>query len=353
MSEWNSQDAPKHGATEQRKAEHVRICLDEAVNSVGVLTGLEQYRFLHQALPEINFDDIDLTTAWFNKRVSTPLLISSMTGGSYGTGSINRRLAEVAESRGWAMGVGSVRAAVENPEVASTFRLRDVAPTIPIFANIGAVQLNAGMGIEECQRAVEIVEADALILHLNALQEVFQPEGDIDFSGLLAKIEQICRTLSVPVGVKEVGWGIAADTAVQLANAGVEFIDVAGAGGTSWIQVEKYRSNDAMKRRAADAFTDWGIATADSVVQVREALPDMKIVASGGLHNGVEAAKAIALGADAAGFGRSLLQAAVDSEEAIDDVLAQIEFELRVTMFGIGARTIEELRCTKRLLKKE
>lgn len=338
-------------ATVRRKAEHVRICLEEDVNGSGITTGLERYRFVHQALPEMKFDDIDLSMTWFGKQTKTPLVISSMTGGSHGTGQINRRLAAMAETRGWAMGVGSVRAAVENPSVAETFQLRDVAPSIPMFTNIGAVQLNMGMGIEECRRAVDIVQADGLILHLNALQEVFQPEGDLNFANLLRQIEHVCRKLEVPVGVKEVGWGIAADTARQLTEAGVAFIDVAGAGGTSWSQVEKLRSKDSIRRRAAEAFVGWGIPTADCVKDVRAALPEVMLIASGGLHNGVDAAKALALGANAAGFGRSLLQAAVDSDEAVHDTLAQVEMELSIAMFGIGARTIAELRNSDRLVR--
>ncbi|NEZ43418.1 type 2 isopentenyl-diphosphate Delta-isomerase [Paenibacillus alvei] len=338
--------------TEQRKSEHIRICLEQPVSGVGITTGLEKYRFIHQALPEVDFREIDLRTQWLGKEVRTPLLISSMTGGSSHAAPINRRLAVVAEARGWAMGVGSVRAAVENPKVVSTFRIRDLAPTIPLYSNIGAVQLNVGMGVELCRRAVELVEADGLILHLNAMQEVFQPEGDVNFSGLLRRIEQLCHELDVPVGVKEVGWGIAPDTAKQLADVGVAFIDVAGAGGTSWSQVEKQRARNVVMQRAAEAFADWGIPTADSLQQVHKVLPNQPIIASGGLHTGVDAAKSIALGAQLAGFGRSLLAAAADSEEAVDEVLAQVEAELRITMFGIGARTIDELRQTDRLVRK-
>lgn len=338
--------------TEQRKTEHIRICLEQPVNGVGVTTGLEQYRFVHQALPEIDFREIELKAQWLGKEVRTPLFISSMTGGSSHTAPINRKLAIVAEARGWAMGVGSVRAAVENPEVAGTFRIRDMAPTIPLYSNIGAVQLNMGMGIEQCRRAVELVEADGLILHLNSMQEVFQPEGDVNFSGLLRRIEQLCHELDVPVGVKEVGWGIAPDTAKQLAEVGAVFLDVAGAGGTSWSQVEKLRARDAVIQQAAEAFTDWGIPTADSVLQVRKALPNQPVIASGGLHTGVDAAKALALGANMAGFGRSLLAAAADSEEAVDEVLTRVETELRIAMFGIGARSIQELCHTQRLVRK-
>ncbi|MDK8181549.1 type 2 isopentenyl-diphosphate Delta-isomerase [Paenibacillus sp. UMB4589-SE434] len=341
----------QESVTAQRKAEHVRICLEEQVNGVGITTGLEQYRFVHQALPEIDFNDINICTEWFGKSMAAPFLISSMTGGSHGTGAINRRLAAAAEARGWAMGVGSVRAAVEDETVAETFRLRDVAPTIPLLANIGAVQLNMGMSVDHCRRAVDIVEADALVLHLNAMQEVFQPEGDVNFSRLLPKIEALCSQLGVPVGVKEVGWGIAADTACLLAEAGVSFIDVAGAGGTSWSQVEKLRSKVGVRRRAADVFADWGIPTADSVIQVRDALPGMALVASGGLNHGVDAAKALALGANFAGYGRSLLASAVETDEAVYEMLEQVELELKIAMFGIGAASLLELRGTTRLAK--
>lgn len=339
------------GLTEQRKTEHVRICLEQSVSGTDITTGLEQYRFLHQALPECDYQEIDLTTEWLGKKVRTPLFISSMTGGSNDVAPINRRLATVAEARGWAMGLGSLRAAIENPEIAKTFLIRNLAPTIPLYANIGAVQLNNGLKVEQCYRMVEMVEADGLILHVNALQEVFQPEGDVNFSGLLRQIERLCSTIHVPIGVKEVGWGLAADTARRFAEVGVTFIDVAGAGGTSWSQVEKQRSADVIMRRAAESFANWGIPTADSVQQVRFELPTQPIIASGGLHTGVDVAKVLALGANMAGFGRSLLAAATISEGAIEEVLTQIEVELRIAMFGIGVCTIDELRKTKRLYK--
>lgn len=339
--------------TGERKLEHVRLCLNEDVGGSGITTGLEDYRFVHNALPELNFDDISLRTVFLGRELKTPLLISSMTGGSKATGAINGRLAEVAGRRGWALGVGSVRAAVERAELAETFRVRERAPGIPVIANIGAVQLSYGFGVEECLRAVEIAGADWLVLHLNGLQEVFQPEGNTGFSSLLAAIEKVCRALPVPVGIKEVGWGIDGDTALRLYNAGAAFIDVAGAGGTSWSQVEKFRSTDPVRRAAAEAFADWGIPTVECIRGVRAAAPHGALIGSGGLKHGVDAAKALALGADLAGFGRSLLGPAVDSEEALDRALAQVELELRIAMFGIGAADLSALRGTPRLLKRQ
>ncbi|CAM4283468.1 type 2 isopentenyl-diphosphate Delta-isomerase [Paenibacillus typhae] len=339
--------------TGERKLEHVRLCLNEDVGGSGVTTGLEEYRFLHNALPELNFDDISLRTVFLGRELQTPLLISSMTGGSKATGAINSRLAEVAGRRGWALGVGSVRAAVERAELAETFRVRERAPGIPVIANIGAVQLSYGFGVEECRRAVEIAGADWLVLHLNGLQEVFQPEGNTGFGSLLGAIEKVCRALPVPVGIKEVGWGIDGETALRLYNAGAAFIDVAGAGGTSWSQVEKFRSTDPVRRAAAEAFADWGIPTAECIRGVRAAAPHGALIGSGGLKHGVDAAKALALGADLAGFGRSLLGPAVESEEALDRALAQVELELRIAMFGIGAADLSALRGTPRLLKRQ
>ncbi|MNJ39748.1 Isopentenyl-diphosphate delta-isomerase [compost metagenome] len=341
------------GITSGRKSEHIRICLEEQVGAEGVLTGFQKYAFRHNALPELNFDEISLKTAFLGAAVRTPFLISSMTGGSELAGVINERLAEVAEQRGWALGVGSVRAAVEREELAATFAVRSKAPTIPVIANLGAVQLNYGFGVEQCMRAVDIAGADMLVLHLNGLQEIFQPEGNTAFHGVLARIEELCKKLQVPVGVKEVGWGIDGATAKRLCDAGAAFIDVAGAGGTSWSQVEKFRSADSVRRSAADAFADWGIPTAECIREVRAAVPDVALIGSGGLNTGVDAAKALALGADLAGFGRALLEPAVQSVEALDAQLERVELELRTAMFGIGAGNIAALKGTARLVRRE
>lgn len=333
-----------------RKADHIRICLDERVEGRGVTNGLDRYRFKHSALPELDFAVVDLDTTFMGRRLRTPLLISSMTGGSPVTGEINRTLASAAEAQGWAIGLGSARSALEREELAKTFEVRSVAPTALLLANLGAVQLNYGMGVEHCRRAVELAEADMLVLHLNALQEAFQPEGNTNFGGLLRRIEDVCRKLEVPVGIKEVGWGIDGNTASRLANAGVAFIDVAGAGGTSWSQVEKFRNNDPVRRDAAEAFADWGIPTAECIGEVRAWNAELPIIASGGLRTGVDAAKCIALGADMVGFGRSLLRDAMHSVDALTNRLAQTELELRTAMFGIGAGRIAALKKTDRLI---
>ncbi|TCM97721.1 isopentenyl-diphosphate delta-isomerase [Paenibacillus sp. BK033] len=342
-------------STSKRKSEHIRICLQENVAGEGIETGFDQFRFRHNALPEIAFDDIRLDTEWLGRRMRTPLLVSSMTGGTNEAGAINRRLAEAAETRGWAIGLGSMRAAIEQEEMAASFYIRDIAPSVPVIANLGAVQLNYGYGVDACLRAVEMAEADALVLHLNSMQEVFQPEGDTNFRALLPRIEEVCRALSVPVGIKEVGWGIDADTAAALASTGAAFIDVAGAGGTSWSQVEKHRQNDPMRRLAAEAFASWGIPTAESIREVKARLPETTVIASGGLKHGVDAAKSIALGADIAGFGRALLPRAANGEarvsvEQLIEQFERIEFELRAAMFGIGAAAISDLQHTTRLI---
>ncbi|MXQ54854.1 type 2 isopentenyl-diphosphate Delta-isomerase [Shimazuella sp. KC615] len=328
--------------TKQRKAEHVQIVLNEDVTGKGITTGFERYRFEHQALPEIDFDSISLQTNFLDKTLATPLLVSSMTGGTHETGNINRVLATAAQERGWALALGSMRVAIENPETHATFQMRPFAPDIPILINLGAIQLNRGIGLDQCRQIVEIADADALILHLNPMQEVFQPNGDTNFAGLLQKIEALSKKLDVPVGVKEVGWGIHGSLAKQLYDCGVHFIDVAGAGGTSWSQVESFRSTPILKR-AADAFLDWGIPTADCIYDVRKKVLNGFLIASGGLQSGVDVAKSIALGANLAGFGRFLLRDAVDEPSKLVERMAQVELELKLAMFGVGAVTIDSL----------
>ncbi|MGA9350029.1 MAG: type 2 isopentenyl-diphosphate Delta-isomerase [Anaerolineae bacterium] len=328
----------------QRKTEHLRISLEENVRFRNLTTGLERYRFVHQALPEINRDDIDLSTTLLSKELSAPLIISSMTGGTEEAETINKNLALAAQIHGLGMGVGSQRAALEEPSLSHTYQVRDVAPDILLLANLGAVQLNYGYSVEHCQRAVEMIEADALILHLNPLQEALQPEGNTDFSGLLAKIEKVCRELSMPVIVKEVGWGISEEVARRLADSGVAAIDVAGAGGTSWSEVEMYRADSETLRRIAAAFADWGIPTAESIQMVRRGAPGVTLIASGGIRTGVEAAKAIALGADAVALATPFLQPATVSPEIVGEKIQEILEELRTAMFCLGARNLQELK---------
>lgn len=335
---------------DRRKADHIRINLEEDVRFPTLTTGLEAFHFVHQALPELDLQQIDSTVNLFGKRLSAPLLVSSMTGGTQEAEQINRNLAEAAEAYQVAIGVGSQRAGIEQTVAAATFRVRDVAPSVLLFANLGAVQLNYGYGIDQCRRAVEMIEADALILHLNPLQEVVQDGGDTNWQGLLGKIAEVCHHLDKPVIVKEVGWGISEQVARRLIEAGVSALDVAGAGGTSWSQVEMHRAPTERLRRLAAAFGDWGIPTAESlqlVGQVRHSLqrPDLSIFASGGIRSGQDVAKCVALGADLVGLASPFLKRAVESAEAVAEEMDLLIAELRITMFCSGAQNLAALRC--------
>jgi isopentenyl-diphosphate delta-isomerase len=328
----------------QRKQDHLRIVVDEAVGALGVTTGLERYRLMHRALPELDLVAIDMGTQFLGHELRVPLLISGMTGGVERGAEINRRLAAAAQAVGCAMGVGSQRVALEDPSLAPTFRVRDVAPDILLFANLGAVQLNYGYGLDQCRRAVEMIDANALVLHLNPLQEALQVGGNTNWVGILRRIESVCAKLEVPVIVKEVGWGISADVARQLVDVGVAAIDIGGAGGTSWSEVERHRAPTDQLRRVAGAFGAWGIPTADSVVMVRTVAPNVPLVASGGLRSGVEAATALALGADLVGFAAPLLRAAAESETGAHQMLTALVDELRVSMFCCGAGDLGQLK---------
>ena len=337
---------PDNSSLPSRKADHIRINLDKDVRS-GLTNGLENYSFVHRALPEIDLENVDETVKIFGKTLQAPIIISSMTGGTPEAGVINQNLATAAQAAGVAMGVGSQRAGIEHIELAYTFQVRKFAPTILLFANLGAVQLNYTYTVDQCRRAVDMIEADALILHLNALQEALQPGGDTHFAGLLNKIEKVCHDLGLPVIAKEVGWGISAEDARRLAGVGVAAIDVAGAGGTSWSQVEMYRMEDESLARVAAAFRDWGIPTTESILAVRKAAPGVTVFASGGLRDGIDIAKCIALGASAGGLAGPLLKAAARSAEDVLVVVKEISRELQVCMFAAGARSIEDLQRTQ------
>jgi isopentenyl-diphosphate delta-isomerase len=342
---------PDSHPIEGRKLDHIRIVLGEDINAKGVVTGFAAYRLPHTAIPELDMHEIETTTSFLGKPMRAPLLISSMTGGSQDTERINLALAEAAEHMGLGMGVGSQRAAIVDERLAYTYQVRRVAPRIPLLANVGAVQLNYGFGIEACRRAVDMIEADALILHFNPLQEAVQPEGDTNFKGLLAKIEHLCRELPVPVIAKEVGNGIGAADALRFADVGVHIIDVAGAGGTSWSEVERFRQTTDRGERVAGAFAGWGLPTTEAIRQVRAALPDATIIGSGGVRSGVDVAKAVALGADIAATARPALSTAVDergAEAVIDGLQAYLD-ELRVAMFCTGCANLQALRALKLL----
>lgn len=326
-----------------RKSDHIRINLEEDVQS-GLTTGLEHYRFAHRALPEINLEEVDLSLSLFGKQLGAPLLISSMTGGTAEAEAINRNLALAAQETHIAIGVGSMRAAIEHPELASTFQIRRFAPDVLLFANLGAVQLNYGYGIDECRRAVEMIEADGLILHFNALQEAVQPEGDTKFAGLMAKVETVCRALPVPVIAKEVGWGFSEQDVIGLMNAGVRAIDVAGAGGTSWSQVEAYRAKDEKQRRLAAAFINWGIPTADAILIAHQTAPQLVIFASGGLRSGIDIAKCIALGATLGGMASPFLKAAAQSLEKTIETIEGVRREMQICMFAAGISNLKQLQ---------
>lgn len=328
--------------TQKRKKEHLKLCLEGEQVGSPQGTGFDRYSFVHNALPEVDFAEIDLSLTFLGKPLKAPILISSMTGGFELARKVNRNLAAAAQQLGLAMGVGSQRVALEEVGVADSFKVRDVAPDIFLLANLGAVQLNYGYGVEQCRQAVQMIGADALILHLNVLQEAAQPEGNRNFKGLTAKIARVCGQLEVPVVAKEIGSGISANVALRLVRAGVKAIDVAGQGGTSWYTVEAKRA--AGKTEPALTFSGWGIPTEEALIQVRQAMPDLEIVASGGIRSGLDIAKAIALGANVAAIGQPLLAPALKSGEEVVKFLGQIINDIKVAMLCVGASDLTALR---------
>jgi isopentenyl-diphosphate delta-isomerase len=339
------------GSIERRKREHLDLVLERPEDlRPDISSGFERYRFVHNALPEIDFDEVDTSTVLLGKRLGAPLYITAMTGGAPGTGEINRRLAAAAQRFGIAMGVGSQRAALVDPSLAASYRVREVAPDILLFANLGAVQLVRGLGADDCRRVVEMIEADALALHLNPVQEAIQEGGDTTFRGVLAALERVCRALDVPVIVKEVGFGLSPSVVRRLVEAGVSAVDVAGGGGTPWSKIEGLRARDPVRQRAGRTFGSWGIPTAECLRALRNDPPGVPVLASGGIRDGVEVAKAVALGAAAAGVGAGALFGAAASEDDAVRYVESVIFELRVAMFGIGARTVGELASTDALV---
>jgi isopentenyl-diphosphate Delta-isomerase len=299
--------------TQNRKADHLRVCLEDDVQCRETTTGLENYYFTHCCLPELDRAEINIQTTFLNKPLSAPILISSMTGGTELAKTINYRLAAIAQEYRLAMGVGSQRVAIENPDVSDS-------------------------------KAIDLLEADALILHLNPLQEAVQTRGDTNFRGLIDKIAVLCDKLPVPVIAKEVGNGISKPMAEKLIAAGVSAIDVAGAGGTSWAKVESGRAQDPKQRRLGLTFADWGIPTAECITEIRRLSETIPLIASGGLRNGLDVAKTIALGADLAGLALPFLQAANESEEALHLLVDILQAEITTVLFCTGTKDLEELR---------
>ena len=336
--------APGNGDIEQRKKDHIDIILSgkarhDHENGFGGIT------FVHNALPELDFDDIDLSTTFLGKRLKLPYLASSMTGGPNMGGVINRNIAEAAQAMGFAMGVGSQRIALGGGSGHGLDReIRRIAPGIALYANLGAVQLVQGMSVDDARRAVDAISADALILHLNPLQEVLQPGGDMNWKGVLGAIENVCRKVGVPVIAKEVGAGISVNVATRLQSAGIAAIDVAGTGGSSWAAVEGLRRADAEGQNLGEVFRNWGLPTAECLHAVHQALPELPLIASGGISDGLDGAKAIRLGATLVGQAGALLRAATSGPQHVIAHVAAWEKALRIACFCTASKNLAELR---------
>lgn len=331
----------------ERKADHIAICLEEDVQAQNVSAGFEDVSLLHRALPEVEREKIDLSTTVLGYKFSAPLFVGAMTGGTLEATKINGALAEAVEEFGLGMGVGSQRIAVDNPKVEHSFSVvREKAPTAFILANIGGPQLVTKYGVKEAQKAVEMVKANALAVHLNALQEAVQPEGDTNYSNLVQKICKLAQELDVPVVVKETGAGICAEDASMLDAAGVAAIDVAGVGGTSWAAVEYFRAkarNDDSSQRLGETFWDWGIPTVASLVEVVNSVR-LPVIASGGIRTGVDVAKSLALGASLASATYPFLGPAKAGSEHVKKALNYFVEEVRNAMFLVGANNVQKLR---------
>jgi isopentenyl-diphosphate delta-isomerase len=335
--------------TRKRKADHIRISLNQNVQARKTTTGFEDIHFIHKALPEIDKQKIDLSTTIFNHKFAAPLIVGAITGGTPEATKINATIAEAVEEIGLGMGVGSQRAAIEDKKLAKTFSIaRKKAPTAFLIANIGGVQLVHGYGLKEAKKAIEMIEADAIAIHLNPLQEAVQLEGQTNFEGVLEKIGAIARELDVPVIAKETGAGIAAEEAKKLEATGVKGLDVSGAGGTSFAAVEYYRTKrkaNSSQRRLGDVFWDWGIPTVVSIVEVSQTVK-VPIIASGGIRDGVEMAKALALGASLTSLSQPVLHAAIKGVKETKDVLSLLIEELKTSMFLVGADSVQALQGT-------
>jgi len=333
--------------TKERKDDHLDICLRENVQARRVTTGFEEIHLLHRALPEINLDEVNLSTKVFNHKFSAPLIVESMTGGTRIGNKINTAVAKAVEELGLGMGVGSQRVAFESRAAETTFAVtRKEAPDAFIMANIGAAQLAKGYSLKEAEKAVEMLEADALAIHLNPLQEAIQPEGETTYTGVTARIKAIVEGLNVPVIVKETGCGISASEARQLEAIKVAGIDIAGAGGTSWAAVEYLRAKkrgDETRQRLGETFWDWGIPTAASLVEAAQVV-HIPLIASGGLRSGIDLAKALALGASLTGAASPILDPAFHGSDEVEKKLRLLLDELRITMFLVRAGSVPKLR---------
>ena len=339
---------------EERKDNHLDICLNEDVGSRKVTTLLEDVFLIHQALPELDLDKVELATTFLGHKLNAPLLIDSMTGGTKAAGDVNRDLAVVAEEFGLGIGVGSQRAGLMNPQVVETYStVRKHAPNAFIYGNLGGAQLVKGLTIDDARKAVEMIQADALAIHLNPLQEAVQVGGEASYWGVLEKIEGLTRRLGVPVIIKEVGAGISREAAAKLAMAGASAINVAGVGGTSWAGVESVRAKRMGEEATAnlgETFWDWGLPTAAAILEVRPRVT-LPLIASGGLRTGVDAAKAIALGADLVAVARPFLQAALKGgTKAAGKFASEFIAQLRLAMFLTGSPDVAAMKRARYIL---
>lgn len=345
--------SPKADRTNRRKVEHIAIInADRGTDRRKFY--FDEIRLRHRALPEIDLDNVDTSVEFMGKRLACPLLISSMTGGDHAmVRRINRNLAAAAERCQVAMGVGSQRVLFTHPKSRASFALRDVAPTTLLFANLGAVQLNHGFGIEQCREAVDALSADGLYLHLNPLQEAVQPEGDTQFRGLAEKIGGIARALPKPVILKEVGAGLSREDVQLVTPLGVRYIDVAGSGGTSWSRIEHHRQAGARRDEMGLVFQDWGLPTPRALWELRDLRPDITLIASGGLRSGLDMAKALVLGASLCGLAAPFLKPAQQSVDAVVEVIHRLQCELRTAMFLMGIQRTPDLIGNETLLQHQ
>lgn len=332
---------------DDRKKEHLKLALSKSAQAGE--TGFSSYRFVHNSLPEINYDKIDTSTIFLGKKVDYPFLISCMTGGILEGGRLNRNLALAAQKFNIPMGVGSQRIAIEHKELEKFFKIRKFAPDIPVLANIGLVQLNYGFGLKEFQKCIDMIDADALVVHINPIQEAIQFKGDRNWEGLVSKLEKIINRLSVPVIAKEVGFGMSYEVILKLYKIGVRIFDTAGWGGTNWSLVEGLRNK--ADKNLGELFSDWGISTTDSILNAVAVKNKVKgkihIIGSGGLRNGVEIAKALTLGSDITGVASPFAKAGLVSEVKVGELIERYAIELKTAMFGVGAKDIQSLRKVK------
>jgi isopentenyl-diphosphate delta-isomerase len=340
----------KERTSSEEKERHIRFCLEMDPES-SKTTGLERYDLINNSLPDLDYRDIHTSCKFLGKDISAPFIILPLTGGSDEATEINRNLAEAAQKLNVVMSVGSQRLALEDPALEATYKVRDVAPDVPLLGNLGAIYLNYGYGLEECEQAVKMIDADGLFLYLNPMQKVFQGTHNLNFKGLSEKIAYICENLSVPVIVREVGFGLSSSVALKMKRAGVSMLDISGAGGTSWVKVTRYLKKDSMGDFGSN-FNDWGIPTVDSLVSIKGAAQDLPLIASGGIRNGIEMAKVLALGASYSGMSLPLLAPAMASAEAVKDKIEGFLKELKMVMFCCGVPDLTALGKGECIQKK-